>query len=199
MGARHRHAVLGPETDDGLQILFQPHHPLGLGGAETLELHFAIAEAGAEDHAPARHHVEGGDLLGDIQRLVEREQDDARQQPAARRLDHEPRQQRDLLILLQRVGGIVHAGGQNVVAQLVGELRLGAEIGEARVHVLAAAELAANEEAVIHGGPQSAAAADARASRQSSSSGSIADQSRAQWCSARPNLVGGLSVAATLR
>ena len=36
----------------------------------------AVAEAGAEDHASARHHVEGGDLLGDVERLVQREQDD---------------------------------------------------------------------------------------------------------------------------
>ena len=199
MGARHGHAVLGPEADDGVEILFEPRHPLGLRGAETLELHLAVAEAGTEDHAPARHHVERGDLLGDIEWLVQREQDDPRQQAAAGCLGHQPRQQRELLILLQRVGGVVHAGGEDVEAQLVRESRPGAEVREARVHVLAAAELAADKESVLHGGPQSAAAPDVRSRRQSSSRGSIADQSRVQWCSARSNLVGGLSTAATLR
>ena len=93
----------------------------------------------------------------------------------------------------------MHAGGENVETQLVREARLGTEVREARVHVLAAAELAADEESVLHGAPQSAAGSCESARRQSSSSGSIADQSRVQWCSARSNLVGGLSVAATLR
>ena len=115
------------------------------------------------------------------------------------RLRHQPRQQWELLILLQRVGGVVHAGGQDVEPELVREPRLGAEVGEARVHVFAAAELAANEKAVLHGAPQPAAGSVASVRRQSSSRGSIADQSRVQWCSARSNLVGGLSVAATLR
>ena len=261
MRARHAHALLGPEADDGLEVLLQAHHPLALRGAEALELHLAVAEAGAEDHAPARHHVEGGDLLGDVERLVQREQDDPRQQAAARRLDHEPRQQGELLVLLQRPGGVVHAGGEDVVAQLVREPRLGAEVCEARVHVLAAAELAADEEAVFHGGTLSALRAcaraqsglrdhsgpkaphlslspspeggggtwrrrlalplrpggrrgpgsqhgmgsyvivrrSARASAGSRRRAARGDQSRVQWCSARSNLVGGLSVAATLR
>ena len=180
MRACHGHAVLGPEADDGLEVLFEPRHPLRLRRAETLELHLAIAEPGAEDHAPARHHVEGGDLLGDIQRLVQREQDDPRQQPATRRLGHEAREQRHLLVLLQRVGGVVHTRGEDVEPQLVREPRLGAEVREPRVHVLAAAELAADEESVLHGAPQPAAGTCAMVRRQSSSSGSTADQSRVQ-------------------
>ena len=109
----------------------EARHPLGLRGAEALELHLAVAEAGAEDHAPAGHHVECGDLLGDIERLVQREQDDPGQEPAARRFDHQPRQQGELLVLLQRVGGVVHARGENVEAQRVGEPGLGAEVREA--------------------------------------------------------------------
>ena len=175
MGARHAHAVLGPQADDGFEVLLQPRHALGLRSPKTLELHLAVAEAGAEDRAPARHHVEGGDLLGDIQRLVQREQDDAGQQAAARRLGHEAGQQRHLLILLQRPGGIVHAGGEDIEAERVREPRLGAEVGEARVQVLAAAELAADEEAVLQDAPPCA-----RVCRQSSPSGSIADQSRVQ-------------------
>ena len=86
----------------------------------------------------------------------------------------------ELLVLLQRVGGVVHAGGEDVVAQLVREPRLGAEVREARVHVLAAAELAADEEAVFHGDAVSAVQECARVSRQSSPSGSSGDQSRVQ-------------------
>ena len=93
----------------------------------------------------------------------------------------------------------MHAGGEDVEAELVREPRLGAKVREARVHVLAAAELTADEEAVLHGAPQPATGSCESVRRQSSSSGSIADQSRVQWCSARSNLVGGLSVAATLR
>ena len=178
----------------------QASDALGLGGAETLELHLAVAEAGAEDHAPAGHDVEGRDLLGNIEGLVQREQDDPRQQAAARRLDHEPRQQRDLLVLLQGVGGVVHAGGEDVKPQLVRERGLSAEVGETRVHVLAAAgNWPRDEESVLHGAPQPAAGSCEGVRRQSSPKGSIADQSRVQWCSARSNLVGGLSVAATLR
>ena len=180
VGARHGDAVLGPEANHRLQVLLQPRDALGLCGAKTLELHLAIAESCTEYHAPAGHHIEGRDLLGDIEWFVQREQDDPRQQAAARRLDHEPRQQRDLLILLQGVGGVVHAGGENVEAEFVREPRLGAEVREARVHVLAAAELAADEETVLHGAPQSAAGSCESVRRQSSSSGSIADQSRVQ-------------------
>jgi hypothetical protein len=71
VGRFHAHPLLGPEPLDGDQILLQSRHPLALGGAEGLELDIPVAERDTEDHLAPGHDVKGGELLGDIQRLVQ--------------------------------------------------------------------------------------------------------------------------------
>src|SRR5499426_558126 len=90
VGRDHVDRVLGPQPPHGLQVLLEALHALLLRRAERQELDVAVAERDAEDDLAAAHHVDGCDLLGDVQRLVEREQDEPEIEPQPRRFCHHP-------------------------------------------------------------------------------------------------------------
>ena len=72
MAAQHADMVFSPEPQDRLQILLQPRHSLCLGRAEALEFDFSVAQSGAEYQPPTANHIEGGELLCNIQRFMQR-------------------------------------------------------------------------------------------------------------------------------
>ena len=150
--ADHVHRVLGPQPLDRFQVLLEALHPLLLRRAEGEELDVAIAEGGAEDDLAAAQDVGGGDLLGDVQRLVEREQHEPEVDAHVRGLGHDPAEERHLLQALPRRAAVVHAVGDRRVAERVGQSRLLRELAEARLHVVPGRELGAHHQAELHRG-----------------------------------------------
>src|SRR3954469_1004327 len=73
MRALHRHEIFGPQPADGFQALLEALAEAAAGHPERLELNFPVADAAAEDELAAGHEVEGGELFGDIERLVQRQ------------------------------------------------------------------------------------------------------------------------------
>src|SRR2546428_10673833 len=71
--AGHGHDVLGPQPLHGEEVLLEAAHALLLGRAEGQVLDLAVAEGDAEDDLASAHDVGGRDLLGDVERPVERE------------------------------------------------------------------------------------------------------------------------------
>ncbi len=74
--AFERHAVLAPGAAQDLEPLVHPRDALGARDAEGGELRVNVAHAGAEHHPSAREVVEHRQVLGELQRVAEREQQD---------------------------------------------------------------------------------------------------------------------------
>jgi len=125
--------------------------------SSSTTLDVTIAEGGAEDHLAATQDVGGRDLLGDVQRLVEREQHEPEVDAHVRRLGHDPTEERHLLQVLPRGAAVVHAVGDRRIAELVGQPRLLGELAEARLHVVPGRELRAHHQAELHRGRHRAA------------------------------------------
>src|SRR5688572_15720522 len=75
------HLVLGPQPLDRLERLLEAGAALLPLDAEGLELDVPVADAEAEDHAAAADDVEGRDLLGHVDGIEERQQEDPGEQP----------------------------------------------------------------------------------------------------------------------
>jgi hypothetical protein len=150
MGRRHVDGILGPQAPDGFEILLEPPHALFLRRAKRQELDVAIAECHAEDDLAAAHDVDRRDLLRDVEGLVERQQDEAEVEPQVRGLRHDAREKRQLLQALPRGAAVVHALGDRVEAERVGEPRLLHELLEPGRHVVAVRELRPEHETELH-------------------------------------------------
>src|SRR5438034_11153840 len=92
------------EPLDRLEVLLEPPHALLLRGAEGEVFDVAIAEGHAQDDLAAAHHVHARDLLGDVERLVERQEHEAEVEPEVGRVGHDARQERELLQIPPRGG-----------------------------------------------------------------------------------------------
>src|SRR5204862_1657467 len=103
----HRLAV--PQLLDHLETLDEARDPRLRVLAHRLVLHVPVAEADAEDEPPARDHVERGDLLGNLDRVVEREEETARAERHAGGVGRDAPERRDRLEVGERGGEIVLA------------------------------------------------------------------------------------------
>src|SRR5262245_26345957 len=111
MGTSHVYGVPNPEALDGFQILLEPFDALSLGRAKSEEFHFAIAQRYAEDHLAATHDIHGSNLFGNVQRLMQCQEDEAKVEAHVRRLGHDPAEQGKLLKILPWRAAIMHAIG----------------------------------------------------------------------------------------
>jgi hypothetical protein len=111
MGASHVYGVLSPEALDGFQILLEPFDALSLGRAKSAEFYLAIAQRYAKDHLAATHNVHRGNLFGNVQGLMQREEDEAKVKAHVRRLGHDPTEKGKLLKILPWRADIMHAVG----------------------------------------------------------------------------------------
>ena len=50
----------------------EPRYPIGLRRAKAVEFNFAVAKPGTKHDAAIRHGIDGRELLGNIERLMER-------------------------------------------------------------------------------------------------------------------------------
>src|SRR5215813_13631831 len=116
MGASHVYGVFSPEALNGFQILLEPFDTLPLGRAKSEELDLAIAQRYAKDHLAATHNVHRGNLFGKVQRLMQRQEDEAKIEAHVRRLGHDPAEKRKLLKILPWRAAIMHAVGDTGVS-----------------------------------------------------------------------------------
>src|SRR5262249_6368200 len=120
MRARHRDKVLGPEAPDRLEPLLEAFAEPLVRHAKRLELDLAVADAAAKDEFAAGHDVERRQLLGQVERLVQRQQYEAADQPQPRRDRRDMGEKRDLLKIFERVGAVMRALDDAVKPEFVG-------------------------------------------------------------------------------
>ena len=120
VGALHVDEVFGPQAFDCEHHFLEPRAELAARHTERLELDIAVADAGAEDEAAAGHQVERRQLLGKVERLVQRRQHQAADDPQPRRDRRAIGEKRDLLHRLERVGAEMRALDDAVEAKPVG-------------------------------------------------------------------------------
>src|SRR5207245_1390562 len=111
--------------------------------------------AAAEDELAVRHDVEGGELFGEVERLVQWQKDEAADQPEPGRDRRGVGEERDLLHVLERVGAVMRALDDAVEPERVGaphQLQIVLQMGR---HV-ARWVLAAHHQAQLHRAPPGA-------------------------------------------
>jgi hypothetical protein len=111
MGASQVYGVLSPEALDGFQILLEPLHALPLGRAKSEELDLTIAQCYAKNYLAATHNVHCGNLFGNVQGLMQRQEDEAKVEAHVRRLGHDPAEKGKLLKILPWRAAIMHTVG----------------------------------------------------------------------------------------
>src|SRR6202023_1476044 len=97
MRALHCDEILGPQPPNRFEALLEALAQTGARHAERLELDIAVADAAAEDQLAPRHDVQGGELLGEVERLMERHQYEAAYQAQTGRDRRGIGEERDLL------------------------------------------------------------------------------------------------------
>ena len=85
----------GPEELHQLDGLGHARHPVLPGGADGLQLRLPVPQANAQGEPSLADVVQSHSRLGDVNGVVQREQDDACQEPHVPRLRRQPAQQRD--------------------------------------------------------------------------------------------------------
>ena len=73
MRAGHVDEILGPQPLDRKETLLEAPRCLFPGQAEGLEFDVAVADAAAKHQFAAAHDVQRCQLLGDVERLVQRQ------------------------------------------------------------------------------------------------------------------------------
>ena len=89
--------LLGPQPLDQLERLQHARHPFLPGHAERLVFDFAIADADTEHDAAFRHYIEARDVLSDLDRVQERQQQYRQTKVHRPGIGCQPRQQRHAL------------------------------------------------------------------------------------------------------
>jgi hypothetical protein len=85
VGPFHGYRIPGPQPLDRFGIFLQARHPISLIRTERLELDLAISDRTPEDEFSVDHYINGRQLLSDIERLVQGQQNDPGIQTAVRR------------------------------------------------------------------------------------------------------------------
>src|SRR6266478_5606481 len=149
MRALHRDEILGPQAPDRIEAFLEAQAQAGARHAKRLEFDIAVADAAAEDQLAARHDIQGGELLGKVERLVQRQQHEPADEAQPRRDRRGIAEERDLLDGFERVGAVMRALDDAVKAERFGaphELQI---VAQMRSDV-ARRVLAANNEAQLH-------------------------------------------------
>ena len=150
MGALHIDVVFAPQPLDCDEVLLETLDALLLRRPETAKLDLAVTECGAEDQASAGHDVDGGELFGQIERLVQRDQHHTGVEAETWRLRAQPGEKRDLLQHLQWPGAVMRGLGDGIVSERLGEPRLFVQLLEAGSRVFARVELPSENDAKTH-------------------------------------------------
>ena len=150
MRALQGDGVFGPEPFDGRQVFLETPPAFLLGRAEGLQLHVAITNAAAENQLAVGHDIERAELFRHVERLVQRQQQDAGVDANTGRFGGDPREERNLRQVLQRARAVMRALGDRVVAQPLDEPRLLQHFREAVGDIVALGELPPHHESELH-------------------------------------------------
>src|SRR5437016_10067116 len=120
MRALHRDEILGPQPLHRVETLLEALAEPGAWHAERLELDIAVADAAAEYELAAGQQVKCRELLGEVERLVQRQQDQPADQSQPRRDRRGIGEKRDLLHVFERVRAVMRALDDAVEAERVG-------------------------------------------------------------------------------
>lgn len=96
------HLLPAPQPFDKLQSFLEPPHPATQGDAERIELHLPVTQPHAEHEIASGDHVQGGDGLRHIDRVVQGEEEYSHSRGHFARLGHQAGQkghQRQLLVV----------------------------------------------------------------------------------------------------
>src|SRR5262249_47609364 len=122
MRALHRDELLGPQPLHRFEAFLEPLAEPRARHAERLELDVAVADAAAEDELAVRQDVQCRELLGEIERLVQWEQDEATDEPQFRRNRRRISKEWDLLHRLEWMRAVMGALDDAVEADFLGAL-----------------------------------------------------------------------------
>ena len=143
--------LAAPQSLQGLQPLHEAADSLAGVHPHRLVLGVAIAETEAHDQPPAADHVERGELLGEIDRLVQRQQQHAGAEHHALGLGRHACQRRQRLEVRERLGEIVLARPDGRKSDSASQAHLLDVLGEARGLRVLRAVLDREREAESHG------------------------------------------------
>src|SRR3954447_10864096 len=105
----HGDEILGPQPADRDQAFLEARAEPAARHAERLELDVAVADPGAKDKLAAAQNVERRQLFGQIERLMQRDQHEAADDPQTRGDSGTMGEKRDLLHGLEWVGAVMRA------------------------------------------------------------------------------------------
>jgi hypothetical protein len=143
--------LAAPQSLQGLQPLHEAADSLAGVHPHRLVLGVAIAKTEAHDQPPAADHVERGELLGEIDRLVQRQQQHAGAEHHALGLGRHACQRRQRLEVRERLGEIVLARPDGRKSDSASQAHLLDVLGEARGLRVLRAVLDREREAESHG------------------------------------------------
>ena len=127
MRAVERRFFARPEPPDQLDRLLEARLGLGAEDAGRVELELPVPEPDPELESAARHRVDRRSLLGDVERVEQREEDHRRPEREVRDGGRQAREERERLEELVVAGEEVLAGPERL------EPRRGSGLDEARV------------------------------------------------------------------
>ena len=145
-----RHAILGPEAADDLDTFGEAAHALGHRHLEDGELFGPVAESDAEHEAPAGDHVHEGGGLGQLDRVVERQQDQVRPDPQPLDLGRQALEHRQERKVVEPWGDVMLPSPDRVEPQAADQPRLLDRLGEAARGVVAGRVLRVQVDSELH-------------------------------------------------
>src|SRR5215510_1046365 len=144
--------LAAPQPLDDLEALDEAADAILRILPERLIFDVAIAEADTEDQPAVGDDVERGELLGDLDGVVQGKQQDAGAEDHAARLGGDPRQRRDRLEVRERIGQVVLARPYRAEAHGTREAYLLDVLAEANGLRLLRQVLDGEAEAELHSG-----------------------------------------------
>ena len=143
--------VLGPQFSDDLDALDEPAHALLHRHAEGGKFFRPIAEPDAEQEFAAARDVEKRADLGELDRIVQRQQRDVGAEPEPFRFRRDAREQRELRKIMKARHEMVLAGPDRIEAERADELHLLDRLRESPGGIVAFPMLRVEIDAELHG------------------------------------------------
>ena len=145
-----RDAVFGPQPANDLDALGEPAHPLDHRHLEDGELLGPIAEPHAEHESPARDQVEEGADLRQLDRVVQRKEDEVGPHPHSFDLGGQALEHRQQWKVVEAGSDVVLSAPDRVESQPANQPRLLQQLGEAAGGIVGGRMLRIQVDAELH-------------------------------------------------
>jgi len=131
------HTLLGPQPPHHVQDLQKARQAPAARNSEGIELDVAVSESHAEHQPPAADHVQGGEGLRHIHRMLQGQQHDTRSERHVPDLGRHACQDRERLHVLERRRQVVLAGADVMEPRPPRQPHHLQQLGEPLRHVVA--------------------------------------------------------------